>query len=488
MSEGAGLQGSADVLLPLSQAAHSTLLSLIAAGGPNTALRVSPFCHEGGAYLNEVRGWALDLPKGASVVGLPLGYSLFDGVSLVECQCSEAEVLRLLTHPKETRAALGRAIHAVMSRVEETRRASWARCRPTENGVPVSLYSAFRARDHRVSLCSTPDAVPLIDSEPWVPELSPDGFLGLYHHWHPTRKRLCLYMACQSYLPRACLELADLVRELPPTCTAHDVLHSDEIQWLRQACARNRARLIASACTAMGLPFPAMRDYHSASPGERMAVVQTETLHQDLLPTEDGGVRVLNYCAQHGADGTLCCMAPVEGLWLFHPNPKKRGLMPTQTPELADSAPRSRFTFTGAAATSPVLCLWDHMRAPSQPLLVLLGLNSKQQQPDHHAITQSVESAATDPEILAAYRRSVRQLRATTSTPTPTSTNGRRHLLFDEPVLQAMANKGWDRAHTQLVPFACGQFHAWAMHRQLQQAAEAGEAAHAGDLASAGLL
>jgi len=77
---------------------------------------------------------------------------------------------------------------------DEDRRAEWRRCRPTAHGVPQSLYSAFMGRDNKVTLCSTQDSVALIDSEPWVPELSPEGFVGLYHHWNSAKNRLTLYM------------------------------------------------------------------------------------------------------------------------------------------------------------------------------------------------------------------------------------------------------------------------------------------------------
>ena len=77
---------------------------------------------------------------------------------------------------------------------EEEKRATWKRCRPTVNGVPPSLYSAFMGRDNKVTLCSTQDCVALMDSEYWVPELSPEGFVGLYHHWDTSKNKLTLYM------------------------------------------------------------------------------------------------------------------------------------------------------------------------------------------------------------------------------------------------------------------------------------------------------
>jgi hypothetical protein len=49
-------------------------------------------------------------------------------------------------------------------------------------------------RDSRVTLCSTQDCVSLIDSEGWVPELSPEGFVGIYHHWNAAKHKLSLYL------------------------------------------------------------------------------------------------------------------------------------------------------------------------------------------------------------------------------------------------------------------------------------------------------
>jgi hypothetical protein len=412
----AGLDGSREVLLPLSTSAQSTLTNL--ARHANGVLRVSPFCHVG--EHNEVKGWVLDMPGDAPACALPLNCTFFDGVSVVECECTEAEALQLLTRPEETRAALGQAIHGVMSRVTEDRRATWRRCRPTENGVPPSLYSAVMGRDNQVTLCTTPDAVPLIDSEPWVPELSPEGFVGLFHHWHPVRKRLCIYMACQSYLPKACLEFADLVRDLGDACSSWDILHSEEAQWLRHACARNRARILAMVCEGMGLRCPCMLDYCNAEQGKKLAVVCSETLHHDMMQIGAGDknrakknkalsaswkeeeealqvlggvtkrlnhIRVLNHCAMSGGQGAIACsMAPWEGIWLFECGAVGQLFMPTCTAQQEQellalphharvgvrqgvpSAPHEtrRCTFTNpqkvTADRLEVLHVWEHQK------------------------------------------------------------------------------------------------------------------------------
>jgi len=193
----AGLDGMSneDVLLPLSQHAQDTLLNL-ARQAPSMTLKVSPFCHENPEGTHEVRGWVLNVPPETRASALPISCSLFDGISVVECECTEAEVLALLSQPEDTRRRLGEAIDQIMRAQQERgeERASWRRCRPTANGVPPSLYSAFMGKDNRVTLCSTQDCVAMIDSEPWVPELTAEGYLGLFHHWNASKNRLCLYM------------------------------------------------------------------------------------------------------------------------------------------------------------------------------------------------------------------------------------------------------------------------------------------------------
>ena len=111
----AGLDGSKEVLLPLSASAQNTLLNLARHAGSNSVLKVSPFCHVG--ENNDVKGWVLDISAEAPASALPLNCTFFDGISVVECECTEPEALQLLTKPEETRLALGQAIHTLMSQV-----------------------------------------------------------------------------------------------------------------------------------------------------------------------------------------------------------------------------------------------------------------------------------------------------------------------------------------------------------------------------------
>lgn len=45
----------------------------------------------------------------------------------------------------------------------------------------------------------------------------------------------CLYIACQSHLPAACLEFADLVRDGQDNLTADVVCTAAETHWLRRS-------------------------------------------------------------------------------------------------------------------------------------------------------------------------------------------------------------------------------------------------------------
>ena len=341
---------------------------------PHATLRVSPFCYQDDNRLTttttttaaaeggcEVRGWVLDLPADTSAAQLPLADNLFHGVAVAMCDLPEHEVYRLMM-AADTRQRLGAALRPLLPATSvllvpkkqeddaDDDAATWERCRPRNGpeGVPRSLHGAQK---RSAGIEFVPDALhqqsfAIIDGGVWRARLSPDGFIGLYARWCCSRDdldlsttnpnhtnpntagpaRLRLYIACQSYLPEAARDLARLVRGVRGAGTAGYVCLSEEVQWLRAACARNRARLIAQVSERMGLRVATMDDY-LAAPGtpvmqRRMAVVCTETLHHDLVfvPARDAAVvRVLSYCADtSGArNGSVCLMAPWAPLWVF---------------------------------------------------------------------------------------------------------------------------------------------------------------------------
>jgi len=361
-------------------------------------LKASPFCHESHhtnspLIQRELRGWVLDAPCESPVSSLPIPTNLFHGVSIAMCEASEEQILNLMQNISDTKQRLGNIIDKVimlnaLHPASSNLKCSWARCRPSIfGGHPTSLHHVFKDKKDGtldflyVGEDGSQQATPIIDSEEWIPELSPDGFVGFYHRWQNTTQgnRLCLYCVCQSYLPDACREFADTVYKLGSSCSSGCVALSEEAQWLRSVCSRNRARVIARVCKGMGIRVPVVRDYCSVNGGrycptmsvvdgqdspqeELVAVITNETLHHDIawvvvnsatkktlskkianatngpildtktantkqyLNEESAMVRLLNYCCETRTafNGVACVMAPWEGMWIFE------GLNPVQ--------------------------------------------------------------------------------------------------------------------------------------------------------------
>ena len=139
-----------------------------------------------------------------------------------------------------------------------------------------------------------------------------------------------------------------MVHKLEDACSAGCVCLSEEAQWLRSACARNRGRIIAEVCARMKISVPTVDDYSSVDPSKTpIALISTDTLHHDLFlvppppqqkQTGDGRsgaagtttnptitcaaankVRLMNYCSETriAHNGSICVMAPWDGLWVF---------------------------------------------------------------------------------------------------------------------------------------------------------------------------
>ena len=398
-------------------------------------LRPSMLCHED---HGEVRGWVLDLGAEAPADALPIPSNLFHGVTLVRCEASEAEALALMQAGDATRQALSEAVHA-MACVPIAEQASWERCRPCR--VPSSLFTARRDRDGRVTF-EDGGHVPILDGAEWAPELSPDGFVGLYFLWSSRSGRLELYAACQSYLPLACAEFARMVFRLRGSCRARFVAQSEEAQWLRMACARNRARVLARVCLAVGVRAPMIDDYCGG--GSPMVMAHGETLHHDLFALNDGRVRVLNYCCADERE-SVCCMAPWEGLWLVHSG----SIAPTAAPRLG--ARVRPFSFTSAPPRdSRVLCEWVEDDADEAATLL-----SQMELTTRDGLSDRNDNADED-LVRAAYRRSLllhppQSVNESVVAHALANTHQQpQYLLFDEAVTQRV---GWTRGVVKLLPF-----------------------------------
>jgi hypothetical protein len=487
--------GRDDVLLPLGQHALSTLNNLgrVHVG---SVVRVSPVCHEHPDQQREVRGWVLDVPAEASGEALPISFNMFDGLTVVECEMTEMQVFQIMQDQEGVRRRLGLAVSKLMKRSagSDGQRATWARCKPcVYSGFPRSLEKASKDKDGRVVFARDEDSsgsTPILDSEEWVPELSPNGFVGLYHHWHrsPKESRMCLYVVCQSHLPKACLEFADLVHQVSNACTAGWVCLSEEAQWLRTACARNRRRVILDVCEEIGLRVPCMLDYNACNPRTRMAIAATESLHHDMVShAQNRMVRVLNYCAEtrRACNGIACAMAPWDGVWVFHGvrahrDGSRRGdfgvahggeqLLPTCAPHVKDRSAYKHTALTFTAA-EPLQCaamrVWPDVedRAPSQLVLV----HHDESLVTSHERSGTLNTEGLDPEVVRAYEEIVLNRACPVSYTVPNmpgalpSDKAVNVLVFDEYVLNAMQERGWNRTQgvTQLTPMACALYEHW---------------------------
>jgi len=439
-------------VVPLSERARGTLRSL-QERHPGGVLLPSAFCCEG--QHGEVKGWVLDVPGNASAASLPVGSSLGDGVGCFELHLTGQQVLEHLCDAPKLQSSLEQVVQVLCEQDDaKEARASWWRCSPKVGCGVRALQCATRGADGQVRLVRSPVAeVPVVDSEHWVPELSSNGFVGLYHHWDPCARRLRLYLVVSGYLQKACLEFTDMVQELGASCTADVVAQSQELYWLRNACRRNRARLAHLICAAMRLPVRAMYDHHAADRrGTMLALATTDTLYMDLQSVPGTNmVRVLNHCAstKDMCNGSLCAMAPWEGLWIFHGQnaaparastrfgqPYGDFFLPTHAPKLRpDALPRhSPYVLTLASRQA--------RRAPAEAQPKLMP--------------RSDESGLAFAKRCGERRRAQRSSLLSAVLRPEVQEKNDHYLLFNESVLEFMAKRGWSRAlgYTALHPLA----------------------------------
>ena len=486
------LAGQAEALLPLGQHPTNTLLNL----GKGGVVRVSPFCHEHPDSQRQVRGWTLDVPSDAPAHVLPISFNMFDGVTIVECEMTESELFDVMRELETLRRKMGLAVDKIMSECVQTKRATWARCRPST--FPASLERASKDKEGHIHFVRDEDSTggtPVIDSEEWWPELSPDGFIGLYHHWHKSARdsRLCMYVVCQSYLPKACLEFADLAHQVGEACSAGCVCLSEEAQWLRTACSRNRARLIWRVCGEVGLRVPSMLDYHAHDSKIQMAIPLVETLHHDMMRMQFDKVRLLNYCSEtrKSRNGNACVMAPWEGIWIFHGGSsgsmmmgEGRGnfggaygggdhLLPTAAPQVKDRGTYAALTISTADPKQcKALQVWGPAAAEAVVVLPSFSKTISHNNNNNNSALCLVKTEGLDPDVVGAFHKIMLELACPQPLVVPhiLMPSMQHYLVFDEHVLDGMVQRGWQRTRgkSMLSPVACALYEHWKKNKQAQ--------------------
>jgi hypothetical protein len=90
----------------------------------------------------------LDTPRVAPANALPVGHTIFDGITVVQCDMREQDVLRVLRDAVGLREALGDAVRKIIDRTVEnpSQRATWQRCRPQPGGHSTTLNDAIRGK------------------------------------------------------------------------------------------------------------------------------------------------------------------------------------------------------------------------------------------------------------------------------------------------------------------------------------------------------
>ena len=90
----------------------------------------------------------LDTPRVAPANALPVGHTIFDGITVVQCDMREQDVLRVMRDAAGLREALGDAVRRIIDRTVEnpSQRATWLRCGPQPGGHSRSLNDAIRGK------------------------------------------------------------------------------------------------------------------------------------------------------------------------------------------------------------------------------------------------------------------------------------------------------------------------------------------------------
>jgi hypothetical protein len=168
------------------------------------------------------------------------------------------------------------------------------------------------------------------DSAHWTPD-EPET-IGLYHGFvkrpgqHAREHRV--FILCSGGLRRACDEFLNLSLDLAQTSiSAGELCDSEEAWWLRTACSRSRAALIAQCAEQFGFDVPTHDDLRCFNQKRKIAQLSVETLHHDLQRTRSQQVACFSACTDPTLprNGVLMTVAPTEGFLLFRGAPRVSG-------------------------------------------------------------------------------------------------------------------------------------------------------------------
>lgn len=169
------------------------------------------------------------------------------------------------------------------------------------------------------------------DSSEWTPDC-PES-IGIYHCFmkkdgSSTREHR-VFIVCSGGLRQACDEFLNLSMDLAHTnSSAEQLCESEEAWWLRSACSRMRAALIAHCARAFGLQVSEFDDAQSFESKQKLAKCCTETLFHDLKKTGANQITCFNKCVDSAKPrkGVVMKLAASEGFLIFQGNSRHSGV------------------------------------------------------------------------------------------------------------------------------------------------------------------
>jgi hypothetical protein len=353
-------------------------------GTKNRQLRVVPT--HGFTDLGEFNGFRLAVPPDHAAGSLPINREMFFGVSVAEVQTSRSEkgfgglhsaAVQLFTDFERSRSTMRSFLEHVRAQSKEAE--ATLSCAPVFEEETKNAVSA--AAHHTRAL----------DSAHWTPD-EPE-MIGLYHGFvkrpgqHAREHRV--FVVCVGGLRRACDEFLNLALDIAQTeTTAGDLCDSEETWWLRTACSRSRAALIAQCAEHFGFTVPTHDDLRCFSARRKVAQLATETLWHDLVRLRNNDVACFNSCADPSTprNGIMVAVAPTEGFLLFRGTPRisgsitdygapfgaqqTSGVFPvstaTRTPTSADRRSTTRWALADTCDGQAFVCLDDEARTRSR--------------------------------------------------------------------------------------------------------------------------
>jgi hypothetical protein len=204
-------------------------------------LTLMPTHHVG--EFGDLTGFRFDCGFQASGGCLPVSRRMFHGHTLVECEESEASILRLMSDPGRNRAAM----RAFLESVEGACEPALLDCIPDNSDAVLPGRGLMQGMDLRT-----------VDCKRWTPEVP--ELIGVYHAYLRGYNRDVrahkMFIACSGGLEKASDAFCNLMIDVGKKWTAKEVAESEEAWWLKKACQRSRCRLVKGLADAFGLKVP----------------------------------------------------------------------------------------------------------------------------------------------------------------------------------------------------------------------------------------